>query len=316
MKRLVTIILLTSFIPLFSHEFYHEKEVYQGAPVTFVISPVNESFIYKFSLHNSSGKKVLEVKGFNYYLIDEKLSVILGLGGIPSNMKPGKYTVKAEGYGVFESYYFERKIEIKSSSYPKTVIKTNNKMDNILNGKITRERKDQAQRLWDALSRFFPYALYHQANLKLPVQGARNSSPFGHKRIMKSPKGSESVTIHKGEDYAIHKGTPIYSGASGRVLLAEERIVSGNTVIIEHLPGVVTVYYHMDSISVKKDEIVSVGDKIGEVGSTGFSTGPHLHWEIRFSTVPVDPKIFITKPLIDKSLIMNMINSTNTKKGG
>ena len=91
--------------------------------------------------------------------------------------------------------------------------------------------------------------------------------------------------------------------------MAENRIITGNTVIIEHLPGVYTLYYHLDSISTETDMIVKKGFEIGTVGVTGLVTGPHLHWELRVSTVAVDPLLFIDSHLIDKDEIMNIMKS-------
>ncbi len=316
MRFFVSVILFILPFSMYTHEFFHEKEVYQGDPITFVISPVEESFDYTFTLYNKDDKEILTVVGFNYYLFEERTSMILGLGGIPSNLPPGKYRVKAVGIGVFDSFYFERELEVLDRNFPGSKLKANMKMNKIINGKRDPERDVQAKRWWKAVSRFFPYALYHQDELIQPVENARHTSPYGFKRTTIYPGGKESVSVHNGEDYAIKIGTPIFSDASGRVILAENRIVTGNTVIVEHLPGVITLYYHLNSLAVVNNELLKVGDKIGEVGTTGFSTGPHLHWELRFSTVPVDPKQFINKPLIDKSLIISMINSTNNKRGG
>ena len=73
--------------------------------------------------------------------------------------------------------------------------------------------------------------------------------------------------------------------------MVENRIITGNTVIIEHLPGVFTLYYHMDSILIESGMVVKKGKQIGPVGATGLVTGAHLHWELRVSQVPVDPFI-------------------------
>lgn len=316
MKRYLLILLLTICSALYSHKFYYQKEVFQGHPITFIITPVEGSYSYNFSLYSLEGKKVFKLKGFNYYMQEIKTPMILGLGGIPSNLDPGRYKVKVEGKGLYDSYYFERVVVVKDKKYPKTTIKANAKMDAIINGEIGPERIRQSNIWWAAVNTFSPYALYHEGKLKEPVKNARHSSPFGFRRTFKYPKGKEKLTIHRGEDYAIKKGTPVYSNSPGKVLLSENRIVTGNTVILEHLPGVVSMYYHMDRLDVKKDDIIKGGHKIGEVGTTGFSTGPHLHWEVRFSTIPVDAKYLIKRPLIDKSLIMNIINSTNNKKGG
>lgn len=315
MKQLYAVIIFLMAASIFCQNFYHESEVKQGGVVTFVISPVENHVDYTFTMFNNKGTKILEVKGFNYYLFEDKAQITLGLGGIPADLPPGRYLLKAEGIGIIHSYFFERFIDVKDVDYLKSVLKANDKMDNLVNGEKDPEREVQSLRLWDAISSFSPYILYEENTLSQPVSG-RHSSPFGFTRVTIYPSGKESVSYHKGEDLAAPVGTAVLSDGGGRIILAENRIVTGNTIVIEHLPGVQTIYYHMDSINVIKGDIVKKGTKIGEVGTTGFSTGPHLHWEVRFSTVPVDPKWFIEHPLIDKIFIMNMISSTNKKRGG
>lgn len=311
---LLTILLLSSFF-VFTHEIYHNSEVIQGHPITFVISPVTDSFDYTFIIYNSSKKEILKFQGFYYYLEEIHTPVILGLAGIPSNLPPGKYIITAQGLGRFDTYFFERAFTVVDGEYSRVELIANSKMDHIINGEKEPDREAQSQRLWEAISSFSKYSLYEEYTLTQPIQG-RHTSPFGFERVTKYPKGKDSISVHKGEDIANKRGTTIFSDGRGVVILAENRIVTGNTVVVEHLPGVKTLYYHMDSIYVKKGDIVLKGDKIGEVGSTGFSTGPHLHWELRISTVPVNPMLFIDTPLIDKKDILNMINTTNNKRGG
>ncbi len=85
---------------------------------------------------------------------------------------------------------------------------------------------------------------------------------------------------HSGLDLAAPTGTPIYSGNHGYIVLSEYLILTGNTIIIDHGAGLFTSYYHLDTLSVSVGDFVNKGDFVGTMGSTGFSTGPHLHWSM------------------------------------
>jgi murein DD-endopeptidase MepM/ murein hydrolase activator NlpD len=119
------------------------------------------------------------------------------------------------------------------------------------------------------------------------------------------PEGSEKKSIHFGSDLWAPEGTPVHASGRGKVVLAEKRIITGNTVILEHLPGVYTLYYHLDSINVKTGEIADSNYVIGTLGKSGFATGEHLHWEMRINGVPVDPMYFLEHPLLDISLLIS-----------
>jgi len=94
---------------------------------------------------------------------------------------------------------------------------------------------------------------------------------------------------HTGIDIAVPAGTPVLASNSGRVVRAEEIIYTGNTVVIEHGGGLKTYYYHMDSTEVKEGQIVERGALIGTVGSTGYSTGAHLHFEVKMGRSSLSP---------------------------
>jgi murein DD-endopeptidase MepM/ murein hydrolase activator NlpD len=95
--------------------------------------------------------------------------------------------------------------------------------------------------------------------------------------------------LHTGVDMNAAYGDPIVAAADGRVIFTGWRGGYGNTVIIDHGGGVATLYAHQSSIAVGYGDVVNGGDVIGYIGSTGLSTGPHLHFEVRESGTPVDP---------------------------
>lgn len=97
------------------------------------------------------------------------------------------------------------------------------------------------------------------------------------------------VRQHNGVDMSAGTGQPIAASEAGVVVLAEPRGGYGNVVVIDHGNALATVYAHMSSFNVNPGDVVQRGDVLGGVGSTGFSTGPHLHWEVRVFGVPVDP---------------------------
>ncbi|MEI6045959.1 MAG: M23 family metallopeptidase [Chloroflexota bacterium] len=104
--------------------------------------------------------------------------------------------------------------------------------------------------------------------------------------------GSE---IHDGIDLGVAGGTPILAPQYGRVVLAELQKVRGNIVIIDHGLGLHSAYFHQSKIKVKVGDLVSPGDIIGWVGTTGLSTGAHLHWEMRLGAVGIDPQEWIRR---------------------
>jgi murein DD-endopeptidase MepM/ murein hydrolase activator NlpD len=119
--------------------------------------------------------------------------------------------------------------------------------------------------------------------------------------------GKSDTSIHAGVDYGVPQGTAVGACAPGRVVLAGSRIVTGNSIVIEHFPGVYSLYYHLDSIRVAEGAVVEAGAILGESGSTGLATGPHLHWEIRVAGENTDPDAFIARSVLDKEAILRMI---------
>lgn len=94
---------------------------------------------------------------------------------------------------------------------------------------------------------------------------------------------------HSGIDLPARTGTPVLSAATGYVAWARTGQLYGNYVMIIHSNGMATLYAHLSRIDVSPDQFVARGDQIGAVGSTGFSTGPHLHFEVRKEGIPTDP---------------------------
>ena len=100
--------------------------------------------------------------------------------------------------------------------------------------------------------------------------------------------------FHPGIDFAGHSGDPVKCTASGKVIFAGRAGGYGNCIKIRHNNNIETWYGHLSKINVKEGQRVTVGDMIGKVGSTGRSTGPHLHYEIRRNGQPVNPKQYLS----------------------
>ena len=99
--------------------------------------------------------------------------------------------------------------------------------------------------------------------------------------------------FHRGLDIAGRRGTPIYAPADGVVRFAGERRALGNSVTLQHGYGVESLYGHMSELTVKRGQKVARGEQIGTLGSTGRSTGPHLHYQVQVNGVPVNPRNYI-----------------------
>lgn len=136
----------------------------------------------------------------------------------------------------------------------------------------------------------------NQAFLRYPLEFSRVSSNFG-RRLHPIHNSWRS---HNGTDFAARTGTPIMASSDGRVDFVGDQRGYGKTVIIDHRESYSTLYAHMNGFAkgLAKGQRVRQGDVIGYVGSTGWATGPHLHYEIRISGVPHDPMKIALPPVL------------------
>jgi len=144
---------------------------------------------------------------------------------------------------------------------------------------------DRANRILNQMDRLNLYRIAAQrAPFAIPVKNAfRYTSGFGMRW----------GRMHNGTDFAAPHGTPIFATADGVVVHAEWLSGYGRLVKIQHEFGIETRYAHMSKIRVKKGQRVSRGQRIGDMGNTGRSTGTHLHYEVRVGGRPVNPMIYI-----------------------
>lgn len=119
-----------------------------------------------------------------------------------------------------------------------------------------------------------------------PVRGFSINSRFGMRRL----GGEPGVRMHKGVDIAAPQGTAVYSPAEGEVIrIGRQPEGYGNFIEMRHPNGMTTLYAHLSRIDVASGDRVQGGERIGLVGSTGYSTGPHLHFEVRRNGAQVNP---------------------------
>ena len=134
---------------------------------------------------------------------------------------------------------------------------------------------------------FAPY--YVSVDPVIPVKNARITSRFGYR----TNPVSGNYGFHTGIDLAAAQGTPVSAVFYGRVTETGESDVWGKYVLMEHSDELATYYCHLSEIYVEKNAVIRQGETIGLVGSTGWSTGPHLHFEVRIGGVRVDPEKLI-----------------------
>ena len=106
---------------------------------------------------------------------------------------------------------------------------------------------------------------------------------------VRSVYNGEPRAPHSGADFASPSGTPVLAPGGGRVVLAEPLYFTGQTVVIDHGLGLVSLLAHLSRIDVRVGADVVAGARVGLVGATGRATGPHLHWTVRLQGARVDP---------------------------
>ncbi len=270
-NRLLSFLISTCLAIAFSFVNANELPDELNAPGGVVIIPINSKDRPKAFFYD---KRVLVIGE------SQNWKAIIG---IPLKIELGEHKLKVVSNGVEANYLFE----VVGKAYEAQYLTIKNKRQVKPNKedmlRITRERKliSKAKINWREID-----------NVPLrfikPAKGPFSSS-FGLRRFF----NNQPRNPHSGLDIAAETGTPIVAPAAGIVTNAGDYFFNGKTVFLDHGQGLITMYCHMENISVEEGDIVDVNDLLGTIGSTGRVTGAHLHWSVILNNTTVEPLLFL-----------------------
>lgn len=260
--------------------------------------PKDEKIISgKIRLVNSDTDKNLRSSTL-FEMKSKKRNSVIYMGMVPTTtwFEKNNYKVKIEyNIGEFENNSFTLPLEFMPKEFVEEILVLDQKNSDIKND-YSKERMNQIESLNKILDTN-NYSFYKDevlSEFSEPLVCDRRTSFFADRRTYKYTNGKSSTSLHYGIDYGVKTGTEVFSCGAGKVVMAENRISTGWSICIEHLPGLYSLYYHLDELSVKAGDEVDTLSFLGKSGATGLATGPHLHWEIRLNMEAINPDFFVT----------------------
>ena len=262
--------------------------------ILYLVTIFNFTYAYEFPIESNvpGGVVIIPIKTENkpeVFFYDKKVMVIgenknwNAIVGIPLKIELGEHKLKVINDGIGANYLFD----VVNKDYEKQYITVKNKRHVNPNDedmlRISKERKliSKAKASWREID---------NVPLKFikPARGPYSSS-FGLRRFFnKQPRNP-----HSGLDIAAEKGTPIIAPAAGVVINTGDYFFNGKTIFLDHGQGLITMYCHMEEISIEEGDFVNVNDMLGTVGSSGRVTGAHLHWSVILNNTTVEPLLFL-----------------------
>lgn len=206
----------------------------------------------------------------------------------PALLGPGFFPVEigyVSGSGAVISQTFS--VLVSEGPYDSQLIELPDDKGGLLDPAFTQPELEKLYALWavadEPLRWTRPFS--RPVGLDFPT-----TSPYGTRR---SYNGGPYASFHSGQDFGAPAGITVTAPGDGIVVLAEPLNVRGNAVVIDHGAGIFSGYWHLSENFMTAGQVVKVGDPLGLVGTTGLSTGNHLHWELRIYGVAVDPLQFL-----------------------
>jgi murein DD-endopeptidase MepM/ murein hydrolase activator NlpD len=220
------------------------------------------------------GKRVLVLNSGGAWLAVIGIPLAQPVGKAAISVRAGKREPDTVGFAVKPHTYQEQRLTVSKSYVDLTAEQLQ---------RVNRERKiiDAALTNWRELT-------LSELSLIAPVDGPRSSS-FGLRRFFNEQPRSP----HKGMDIAADLGTSVVVPRNGTVTATGNFYFNGNTVIIDHGQGFVTMYCHLNEIGVEEGQYLTAGTPLGKVGKTGRVTGPHLHFGTYLNGTAVDPALLL-----------------------
>ena len=203
--------------------------------------------------------------------------------GLPLDLKAGSQELLV-GEGATQKTL---RFEVKDKRYPEQHI-TLKDSSKVNLASADEERATREIAAIQELKRHWRDTAETETDFQLPAEG-RLASRFGLRRIF----NGEARAPHSGLDVAVPRGTPIKAAAQGKILATGDYFFNGKTVFIDHGNGLISMYCHLDRIDVQSGDEVTQGQRVGLAGSTGRSSGPHLHWSVVLNGTMVDPELFL-----------------------
>ena len=207
----------------------------------------------------------------------------VALVGIDGFTEPGIYDLELTGgdeRGLWSPV--RARVPLTETTYDTQYIELGEALDGLLDPEL---RATEDEFLKGIYARFTDERRW-DGPFQVPLTTTIISAPYGGRR---SYNGGPIEIYHTGIDYAAAQGMTVLAPANGVVVFSETLDLRGGTLIIDHGMGVMTGYYHLLERLVEVGQEVTAGEPIARVGSTGLSSGPHLHWDLRVMNVTVDP---------------------------
>lgn len=216
----------------------------------------------------------------------------LALVGLDAFTDPGFYTLELKGSGDRPWPPFQQDVQVESGNYGIQYITVPETLSHLL---VPEVRANEEALLADIFTQVSKRQW--QGLFQYPIENSPVSAGYGDAR---SYNDGPIEIFHTGIDFAGPIGTPIHSVAQGTVVYSDTLPLHGSTIIVDHGLGVMTAYYHLSKSHVQVGEQVAPGQIIAEGGSTGLSSGPHLHWDLRVNNVPVNGFQWIETDLVNQ----------------